>query len=116
MQCTQLHKCLKFTRLHSFAYRLRRDRKSSKIVAFSYQRSPLEVYSLALGTDGQLRHAQGEASTGEIEQLSFNIQGSLRDTLQSLLTADSTEVTLTGGAVPAADGAVTTRVESSTKH
>ena len=71
----------RFTRTGD-TYRMLRNQKTGKITSFSYQRSPVEVYSLSLGADQRLQPSQGEISSGETRQLTLKIEGSLRKTLQ----------------------------------
>jgi hypothetical protein len=71
----------RFTRTGD-TYRMLRSQKTGQILSFSYQRSPVEVYSLSLGADQRLHASQGEVSSGEIRQLTLTLDGSLRKTLQ----------------------------------
>ena len=71
----------RFTRTGD-TYRMLRTQKTGLITSFSYQRSPVEVYSLSMGADQRLQASQGELASGETRQLTLTIEGSLRKTLQ----------------------------------
>jgi murein DD-endopeptidase MepM/ murein hydrolase activator NlpD len=64
-------------------YKILRDQKTGQIASFSYQRSPIEVYSLSLGEDQKLHASLGEVFSGETSFVEISLEGSLRGALEA---------------------------------